>query len=200
MFVTPSQVRLNDLWAENCEVTSVERSRDEARAMVADYADHWAIDASDVPPEQWSEIASAPDPLEVVPNIDDPRFADPVPAREAVELDPWVEGFTPAEPLPPNGGFTRVPTPPFIEEFPAGDGLDLPNHTGVAVPVVETGPLVTLPPEAIGPDVVTMAGTRPDGEPYRRPGLRVGIRQDILDAAPQTPDGRYINPHDGMPI
>jgi filamentous hemagglutinin len=45
-----------------------------------------------------------------------------------------------------------------------------------------------------------MAGTRPDGQPYRRPGLRVGTRQDILDAAPQTLDGRYINPHDGTPI
>ncbi|MEM6386385.1 MAG: hypothetical protein AAF718_09140 [Pseudomonadota bacterium] len=159
-----AQAPLNDLWAENLtEVNSVERSRDEARAMMEDYADHWGIDAGDVTPEQWSDIAGAPDPLEVVPNINDPRFAAPVPAREAIELDAWVEGFSPAEPLPPNGGFTPVPTPPFVEEFPAGDRLDLPNNTGGVAPVAETEPLITLPPEDVGPDIVTMGHPEFDG-------------------------------------
>ncbi|MEM6385868.1 MAG: hypothetical protein AAF718_06495 [Pseudomonadota bacterium] len=53
-----------------------------------------------------------------------------------------------------NEGLTPVPLPPFVEEFPAEDDLDLPNDTGGAPPVVENEPLITLPPEDVGPDVV----------------------------------------------
>lgn len=190
-----AQAPLNELFAENLnEVYGIERSRGEARAMMADYADHWDIDTGDVPPEQWSDIASAPDPLEVVPNINDPRFADPVPAREAVELAPWVEGFTPAEPLPPNGGFTPVPTPPFVEEFPAGDGLDVPNHTGGAVPVIEGLDIISTPipdmEQAIilenrrnEPGIVTGQG-QPVGADWMRQGVIQGgapIPEQIAD-------------------
>lgn len=63
---------------------------------------------------------------------------------------PLHTGHPPAEPV----GEDVVSTP--VED------LDLSNDTGGVPPVIETEPLVTLPPEEVGPDVVTMA--RP-GEP-----------------------------------
>ncbi|MEM6385870.1 MAG: hypothetical protein AAF718_06505 [Pseudomonadota bacterium] len=47
-----------------------------------------------------------------------------------------------------------MPLPPFVEVFPGDDGLDLPNDTGSAPPVVENEPQITLPPQDVGPNVV----------------------------------------------
>ena len=81
------------------------------------------------------------------------------------------------------------------------DVLKLPIHTGGPIREDPGGNVVSTPmPEFLWPDFVTMAGTRPDGKPYRRPHLRNDTIDSILGSAPKTDDGEYINPHDGKPI